>query len=381
MRKIFIFMLLASSCAVIVYFAALRGGPESAEAERITLDEGRGAILALSGGNLTALSHNRFVLYDKAGRERVSRAVAFELPALAAAGSKVVIYDRAGETAIVAEPSGIRAEFDFPVLTAAGNGRGQYILVTSESGYRSTAGLYDTRDRLTYKWYSAERYILAASLSPSGRRMAVAAVGQQGETVSTLVTFLEPGRIEPLGSAEITGELPLAAYSPDNNHVCILTESGVYFYSDDGQLLGRYPFGGMRLLSYHFAGEALFINLGRNEGGQHSSLICLGYTGAELGSYQFTEGPDSADAAGRWCAVLEAGSLTRFTLEGTELKAEFLGPSAAHGLLVDSRGNILLLYSGYARWYNEEERGGPQGGELISPAGTVTLDIDTTELE
>jgi hypothetical protein len=193
---------------------------------------------------------------------------------------------------------------------------------------------------------------MAAALSPSGRRMAVAAVGQQGETVSALITFLEPGRLEPLGSAEITGELPLAAFSPDNNHICILTESGVYFYSGEGELLGHYPFGGLRLLSYHFAEEALFINAGRNEGGQHSSLICLSYTGAVLGSYQFTEGPDSIGAAGRWCAVLEAGVLLRFSPEGAELKSENLGRSAARGLLVDSKGDILLLYSGYARWYN-----------------------------
>jgi hypothetical protein len=353
MRRIIWFIVLASVFAAAVYFAARRGSPESAEAERISLDEGPGAILALSGGNLTALSQNRFVLYDRAGRERVSRAVTFELPAITVAGNKVIAYDRAGETALVADHGGIRAEYDFPVLTAAGNVRGQYILVTAESGYRSVAILHDTRDRPTYIWRSAERYIMAAALSPSGGRMAVAAVGQQGEAVSTLVTFLAPGRVEPLGAAEIIGELPLAAYSPDNNHICILTESGVYFYSGDGGPLGHYSFGGLRLLSYHAAEEALFINLGRNEGGQHSSLICLSYTGEVLGSAQFTEGADSIDAAGRWCAVLEAGLLTRFTPDGTELKAEYLGPSSAQGLLVGPKGDILLLYSGYARWYND----------------------------
>jgi hypothetical protein len=354
MRRVLSFTAVVCVFTVIIYLL-YTPADDIAEADVIALDEGHTAIRALSDKNLTALSRSRFVLYDKSGRERASRAADFEIPAIAVAGGKVIAYDRAGELAVVADQGGIRAEFDFPVLTATGNTRGQYILVTSESGYRSVARLYDTRDRLTYKWYSAERYILAAALSPSGKRMAVAAVGQEGDSASSLLTFLEPGSTEPLGSAEIKGELALAAYSPDNNHFCFITESGVYFYSDSGLLLGHYPFGALRFLSYHFAEDALFINLGRNEGGQHSSLICLDYAGTELGSYQFTEGADAIGAAGRWCAVLEAGVLTRFTLDGAELKPEILGSSAARGLLVAPKGEILLLYSGYARWYNTSE--------------------------
>lgn len=345
--------MLAAVFGVVIYFTALRNGPVGERTEQFPLDEGR--VISLGDGNLAELTNGRFVLYDRAGRERASRAVDFEMPALTSAGRKVIAYDRAGEGVIVADLSGVKAELDIPVLTAAGNGRGQYILVSTQDGYRDVALLYNAKDRLTYKWYSAERYIFAVSLSPTGGRMAVAAVGQQkqGEAVSALITFLEPGVEEPLGTAEIIGEIPLAAYSPDNNHVCILTESGVYFYSDGGVPLGHYPVGGgMRLLSYHIAEEALFINIGRNGGGQHSKIICLSYTGAELGSYQLTEGADSVGAAGRWCAVLEAGTLTRLTLDGTELKVEPLGFSSARGLTVDTNGDILLLYSGHGKWFN-----------------------------
>ncbi|MDR0292776.1 MAG: DUF5711 family protein [Oscillospiraceae bacterium] len=329
---------------------------EAAGTERIPFGEGRDTVLALCDGRLAALSADRFVLYDKSGREKVSRALSFEIPGLTVAGGKAVAYDRAGGSAFVADAGGVRAEFDVPVLTAAGNARGQYVLVTAESGYRGVAQMYDGRDRPVYKWYSAERYIWAASLSPSGRRMAVAAVGPQDGTVSTRVTFLEPGRGEPLGSADIEDEVPLAAHSPDNNHVCIIAESGVYFYTDDGLPLARYSYGGSVLLSAHATGEALFLHLGRGEGGQYSRLVCLSYTGAELGQARFTEGPYGLAAGERWCAALEAGVLTRYTLEGTELKTEVLGPSGARGLLVGNDGNILLLFSGYGEWYNERER-------------------------
>jgi hypothetical protein len=329
-----------------------RGGDE-AEAAQITFDEGRGTIFALYDGRLAALSPDRFVLYDRAGRERTSRAVSFEVPALTVAGGTVIAYDRGGGTALIADTGGIKEEHDLSVLTAAANARGQYILVTNESGYRGVARLYDNRSRPTFEWYSAERYILAASVSPSGRRMAVAAVGQRNETVSARITFLEPGRTEPLGTADIGGEIPLAAYSPDNNHVCILTESGVYFYSDEGSLLGHFAFGTQRLLSVHSTDQALFLHIGRNEGGQHSRLICLSYTGTELGRIQFTEGPDALAAEGRWCASIEAGVLTRYFIDGAELKTEPSVPSGARGLLLSPNGGILLLYSDYAKWYNE----------------------------
>jgi hypothetical protein len=358
MRKVVTYLVVAVLLlAIVYYFTVYRDGADggTAEAGRIPLDENRNTILSLVDGRLAILSHDRFVLYDRLGRERVSRAVSFELPALTIAGSKVIAYDRDRGTALVADHDGVQAELNIPVLSAAGNTRGQYVLVTGGSGYRGVAQLYDSRNRLEYKWYSADRYIFAVSLSPSGRRMAVAAAGLQGETVSARITFLEPGRLEPLGSADIEGELPLDAFSPDNNHVSILTESGVHFFTDDGVRLGHFSFGAYRLLSHHATDQALFLHIGRNESGQNSRLICLSYTGAELGSVQFSEGPDSISAAGRWCAVLETDVLTRYRLEGAALTAESLGRSHARSLLISTSGDILLLYSDHARWYNVEE--------------------------
>jgi hypothetical protein len=334
------------------FFSWFSRGGDPAGAVQIPFDGSRNTAAALVDGRLAILSPDRFVLYDKAGRERVSRAVSFELPSMTAAGSKVIVYDRGRNGVLISDADSVKAELDMPVLTASGNSRGQYILVTSESGYRSVAQVYDSRNRLTYKWYSADRYIMAVSISPSGRRMAVASAGQLGDSVSARITFLEPGNTEPLGTADIEGELPLAAFSPDNNHVSVLTESGVYFYSDTGIPLGQFRFGGMRLLSKHATDQALFLHIGRNEGGQGSRVVCLSYAGAELDSIFFSEGPDSLSAAGRWFASLEAGVLTRYSLDGTELAAEPLGLSQARDLLISPSGDILLLYPAYARWYN-----------------------------
>ncbi len=330
-----------------------RDGGEGEEG-RISYDEGN--IFALCDGKLVALSKDRLVLYDRSGTERVSRSVAYDLPALTVAGDKVLAYSREGSGLLAADTGGIIEEFDFPVLTAASNARGEYILVTSESGYRSVARLYDDKNRPRFQWKSGERYIWAASLSPSGGRMAVAAMGQSGQTVGLHVTFLDTSSTEILGEAEIPGELALAMASPDNNHVCIITESGVYFYTDDGLPLGHYSYGGQTLLSAPYAtSEAVFLNLGKNSGGQYSQLVCLSYTGTELDRVSFTEGLTGFSASRGVCAVLEAGGLTRFTLNGTELLTEDLGPCAARKLLVSEDGRILLLYSGYAEWYNEKD--------------------------
>ncbi|MDR1668386.1 MAG: DUF5711 family protein [Oscillospiraceae bacterium] len=336
------------------FFSNLFGREEEGEEDgRVYYDEGN--IFALCDGKLAALSGDRLVLYDRSGAERVSRPVAFDSPALTVAGSKVLAYDRVGGGLLAANTGGILEEFDFPVLTAGGNARGEYVLVTEEDGYRGVARLYDSKNNPRYQVLSGERYIWAASLSPSGDRMAVAAMGQSGQTVGLRVTFHDTRADAgaPLGVAEIADEVALAVASPDNNHVCIITESGVYFYTDDGLPLGEYPFGGQTLLSTPYAtSEAVFLNLGRNAGGQYSQLVCLSYTGTENDRVSFTEGPTGFAAAGGVCAVLEAGVLTRFTLDGTALLTEDLGPCAARDVLVSEDGRILLLYSGYAEWYN-----------------------------
>ncbi|MDR1691946.1 MAG: DUF5711 family protein [Oscillospiraceae bacterium] len=367
MRKLITYLLMAAAVmTVVILFVVYRdeiteggfisrlfgGGSESEEEGRITFDEGN--IFALCGSRLVALSKDRLVLYDRNGTERDSRSVAFDSPALTVAGDKVLAYDRDGQSVYAADADGIGNEEKIPVLNAAGNERGEYVLVTDEIGYRSVARLYDSKNRPRFQWKSGERMIWAASLSPSGRRMAVAApTGESGQTVGLRLTFLDTSSEEILGEAEIPDELPLALASPDNNHVCVITESGVSFYTDDGLALGRTGYGGQTLLGTPIAtSEAVFLTLGRNTGGQYSQLICLSYTGAELGRVSFTEGPTAIAAEGRVCAVLEAGVLTRFTLDGGALAAEELGPCAARGLLVSSDGRILLLYSGYAEWYN-----------------------------
>ncbi len=369
MRKLIMFLLVfAAVMALVIVFVVFRDdigedtlgfvgrlfNRDAAEGEegRISYDEGN--IFALCDGKLAALSGERFVLYDSSGAERVSRSVAFDNPALTVAGDKILAYDREGSSLLAADTKGILEEFDFPVLTAAGNARGEYVLVTEESGYRNVARLYDSKNRPRFQWKSGERYIWAASLSPSGSRMAVASMGQSGQTVGLHLTFLDTSSTEILGKAEIADELALAMASPDNNHVCIITESGVYFYTDDGLPLGQFSYGEQMLLSAPYATrDAIFLNLGRNTGGQYSQLVCLSYTGAEIERVSFTEGPTAFAAAGRVCAVLEAGRLTRFTLDGTTLLSEDLGVCAARGVIVSEDGRILLLYSGYAEWYND----------------------------
>ena len=324
-------------------------------ADRIAFDEDRDALHALFGENLAVLSGDRLAVYDASGTERLSRKVNFSSPALAVAGDRVIAYDRSGSSALVADTRSVRVEYDFPVLTAAGGSRGHYALVTRQSGYRSVAQVYDDRDRLYFKWYSAESYILAAALSPSGRRLAVAAVGQKGETALTTITFLDTERTEPLAVAEIEGEPPLAAEFSDNSHVYIVTESGVYFYTDEGLLLGHYSYGGLVLRSVPKPSlNALFLHLGRESGRQYGRLVCLSYDGVELGQAAFTEESSGISAGGRYGASLEGGVLTRYTVEDGVLKPEILGEADARGLILDSNGRILLLYSGYGKWYNAD---------------------------
>jgi hypothetical protein len=79
----------------------------------------------------------------------------------------------------------------------------------------------------------------------------------------------------------------------------------------------------------------------------------LSYSGAEIGRVNFTDALTAFSAAGRVCAVIETGGLTRFRLDGTELTEEYLGQSDARGIIISENERILLLYSNYAEWYNE----------------------------
>lgn len=323
--------------------------------DTIPFDAGEANTYALYDGKLCVLAPGRLTLYGTSGAETLSVAMAYETPALCAAGNKIIAYDRGNGGVIVANSSDILINETWEVLTAYGSPRGQFILVVSESGYRGVARLFNAKNQPIFEWRSAKRYITAAGVSPNGSRMTVAAVGQEEESLGTYLTFLKVGATEPLAQIELPGVLTYKVFYPDNNHVCIITDQGVYFYTDDGLPLGEYDYTGRMLLGMHPTSDALFLQLGRYAGGQYSVLVCLGYSGSELGTVSFDMGPLSISAGGKTCAVLADGYLTRYRL-GADNKLTSAQGSAteARRLLCGDKGEALLLYTDHAVWDQED---------------------------
>lgn len=326
------------------------GGDEEAY-ETFRFDPGRQNRYEVAGGRLVLLSPERFAFYDKTGYEKYSRSLAYKMPALCRAGDKVIAYDRMEPGCLVAGERSVLLELPERVTAAAGNDRGQFILVTKEDNYRSAARLYDKKNKPAYVWRSS-RYIMAAGLSPLGTRMAVAAVGQGGDLIGARVTFLEVGREEPLREIDLPDVLPLYIFYPDNSHVCIITESLVYFYTDKGDLLGEHGWDGETLLRYASSTEALFLQLGRYADGQYSRLACLGYEGAVLDTMSFNEGLTDFSAAGKFISLLEPdGRITRYTIAPDGLKQPLrAGGEGARGVLQQDKGSALILFQDYAVW-------------------------------
>lgn len=319
------------------------------ESESFRYDPGRDNRFVVCDGRLAVLSPERFSFHDKSGIEKYSRSLSYKTPALCGAGSKVIAYDRSGSGCFVAGERSVQLELDIPVLAAAGNDRGQFVLVTKESGYRSVARLYNRQNNPQYIWRSS-RYIMAAGLSPLGNRMAVASIGQDGDLTGTKVTFLEVGNETPLQEITLLDTLPWGIYYPDNSHVCIITESLVYFYTVEGEPLGEYSWEGEKFFSYAASSEALFLHLGRYSSGQYSRVVCLGYEGKVLDTVQTGEGLENLSCAGKFVSLLTPDGLTRYTITPDGLQNPTAITTEAIGMCQQENGRVLLLFQDYAAW-------------------------------
>ena len=320
-----------------------REAAEAAAREAFTYETGAEQVFAPAGDGLAVASSSAVQLLNAAGETVFKQVVSYEKPAVFGSEKGALFCELGGTGSILADFSGESRtpERGGEILTAGMNENGWFYLVTAESGYKGLVSVYNAACEKQYEWWSGSGYVLRAAISPDNRALAVVCAEREG----AVLHFFALGSETERGSAAVADTLLIDLCWLSGDSVCAVGETGVWFFSADGEEKGSCPLEGRYLLDYEFGRTnfvALYISAYRSGG--TGTLLTLDSRGQVLGTAELDRDVISLSAVGRQLLVMTGSSLALYNQELVRQSANETLMTAKRAILRPA-GDILLLHA------------------------------------
>lgn len=155
--------------------------------------EGTETLNTVAKGNYYYVLTNTYITAcTGSGKELFSYPHGFERPVLKTSSARALVFDQNGTQALIFNHKGLKETVttEKNILTAAISDSGCYTVATRSDKYMAAVTVYSKRGERIYEWFSAEDTVNAVTLSPNGKRLAVAGfksgVGQYKSTLYVL---------------------------------------------------------------------------------------------------------------------------------------------------------------------------------------------------
>lgn len=273
----------------------------------------------------------------------------YSSPVVETSDDYVLVYDRGGMQAVLANSATAVAELslDSAIITGSMGQNGRFVLVTDEQGYRTAVAVYDTSGKEVFKYQSSEYYIVSADLSPDGKTLAALAFRQDGVTLNSHVLFYDvsSGSLD----ADVTLEDTLGmALCYSGNTAAVLCDDGLYMIDRGGEAEHTLTVASSDLISLTAHDNMLAIAT-RSYSGARSDLYTI-RGGTLSGPYALSEEPSALAISAAGTAVLSASGVTVYD---TSFAPQWRNTEAvgARRVLMTNDGTVCALYTKNARLF------------------------------
>lgn len=273
----------------------------------------------------------------------------YSSPVVETSDDYVLVYDRGGMQAVLANSATAVAELslDSAIITGSMGQNGRFVLVTDEQGYRTAVAVYDTSGKEVFKYQSSEYYIVSADLSPDGKTLAALAFRQDGVTLNSHVLFYDvsSGSLD----ADVTLEDTLGmALCYSGNTAAVLCDDGLYMIDRGGEAEHTLIVASSDLISLTAHDNMLAIAT-RSYSGARSDLYTI-RGGTLSGPYALSEEPSALAISAAGTAVLSASGVTVYD---TSFAPRWRNTEAvgARRVLMTNDGTVCALYTKNARLF------------------------------
>ncbi len=202
-------------------------------------------------GSYVVLGKDGCVVYANSGGRLSSTQAGYGRPVLAAGKNRFVLYNRAGKELRVESrlQTLYTKTMDNNIYLCAVSDNGKLAVVTDDTRYLATMTVYSAtmEQQLSWSTTMAEGLPFRLAFSPDGRRLAIAALtAQNGQTI-TNIYLLELNRGEPTLVASETGCIPQAMEWTGASRFITVFDDHISQYTTGAEEAARVDFGGEEL--------------------------------------------------------------------------------------------------------------------------------------
>ncbi|MBQ2061799.1 MAG: hypothetical protein II458_03910 [Oscillospiraceae bacterium] len=303
----------------------------------------RSARFAALDGSLLIASPTQIRLIGENGAVRFEESVRFQNCTVVKCGSRAAVCDVGGTDVYVMDSHGLTRHMEMPgqILAASMSEKGCLTVTVNDSGYKASVKVYDENGAPAFDFHSADRFLMAASLSRDGRTMMAVTLGESdGVFANRLVTYRLTGT-QPLNKVDLTGG---AVYDVGvvGRRFCAVSEDALYFLTASGALTETYDFDGATLRRCSLDGDGYAaLLLGHYKTGSRCRLVTVNEDGRPVAELEVDGDVVDLSVSGRYVAVLYSDHLTIYDKTLRQL-ATLKEVSTVRQVLMRNDGSAVL---------------------------------------
>lgn len=278
--------------AVLALSILLTGCTAEKPIESFYIGTGAHQCYAAVGDSLMTATTTSVRVYDAKGEAVLDKSCDFKYPAVCENADTAAVYDIGGTKVVCLDGSTLDAKNN--IISADLSQSGHLALCTEEAGYKGSVTVYNADKTETYKWLSADNWVVKAAVSPDGGQLAVLASGENG----SVVKLFKLDSTDEQGSFE-ADEAVFDDICWLGDKLCCIASDRLRFCSGTGDAEGEYSFDGNFLDTYAVCGDNIVLELRAHSYGGAGTLVSVNSSaklvgtaepGAEIESLDYANG-------------------------------------------------------------------------------------------
>ncbi len=241
---------------------------------------------------------------------------------------------------------------DYGISGADISDSGMFALVTKTKEYNSAVMLYTKNCKLKNRYLSEDR-VIDVSISNDGSRICILSFDAENSSFVTKIKISKPGEDKPITTLSLVDVFPLSCeYTADGN-LTVFCDKALYFYDENGNLLGSYAPNG-NIEAARLTDEGALIAIPKNAVTTGSRIILLDTEGNVILENDFEGKITLLDYKEGTIFTLAGNILTATDREGIVKKSKKTS-AGGKSMIVYSKNDVMICSGSYAEYFDFSE--------------------------
>lgn len=309
----------------------------------------------LISDNLCVVSPDNVTMYKLSGKSVFSSAVLLRNPAVSSSGSRFLAYDLGGLNFYVGNRKKIlfSEESDSKIINANMNTSGHFSIITDTEDAKSLVTFYNANFKPFYKYYSSEKYIFDAAISPNAKIGAIALFGTENGAFHSTLSLCNTDAEGFYSEVSLGSSMPLRVSFHSDKKILVVCDDRTLLLGSDGSLISEVSYNDLPIKSYSESYKNhTAILLDNYENGGNTQVVFLKDDGTVPGRLDFDQDIYSISTAGSYTALQFSDKCAVYKNDLT-LHSEFPITADISKCIVNADGSVISIGENFATLYVE----------------------------